>query len=142
MSTEQNKATFRRLHESVNTGDRELVIRTINEIIHPDAVLHLPVPPSATGARGIEQIMTVLLRAYPDLHIEVEDQIAEDDKVVGRSVVTGTHRGEHLGLPPTGKTVRYNEIFVFRFTEGRVVEIWGVADVFAQLKQLGAIAAA
>lgn len=85
--------------------------------------------------------MRLLLRAYPDLQLTVEDVIAEGDKVVGRNVVTGTHLGEHLGLAPTGKPVVYNEIFVFRVVDGRIAEIWGVADVFSQLRQLGAIPA-
>jgi predicted ester cyclase len=54
-------------------------------------------------------------------------------------VVTGTHQGEYLGLPPTGRSVTYNEIFIFRFEDGRIAETWGVVDVLAQLRQLGAI---
>jgi predicted ester cyclase len=64
--------------------------------------------------------------------------IAEGDKVVGRNTVTGTHQGEYMGIQPTGKSIKYNEIFIFRFVNGRVAEIWGVADVFSQ-RQLGAI---
>jgi SnoaL-like polyketide cyclase len=65
--------------------------------------------------------------------------VAEGDKVVGRNSVTGTHQGEYMGLAPTGKSVAYNEIFIFRFTGGRIAETWGVVDVFSQLKQLGVI---
>jgi predicted ester cyclase len=53
--------------------------------------------------------------------------------------VTGTHQGEYLGLPPTGRSVTYNEIFIFRFEAGRIAETWGVVDLLAQLRQLGAI---
>lgn len=83
----------------------------------------------------------MLLRTYPDIHLTVEDLIAEGDKVVGRTTVTGTHRGEFMGVPPTGKPVTYNEIFIFRFADGRVVETWGVVDVYAQMKQIGVIEA-
>jgi predicted ester cyclase len=65
--------------------------------------------------------------------------IAEGDKVVTRNSVTGTHRGEYMGIPPTGKSVTYNEIFIFRFRNGRVAESWGVVDVLLQMRQLGAI---
>ena len=82
-----------------------------------------------------------LHRAYPDLHITIEDLIAEGDKVVSRNSVTGTHRGEYMGIPPTGKSVTYNEIFILRFLNGRIAETWGVVDVFSQLKQLGVIPA-
>jgi predicted ester cyclase len=65
----------------------------------------------------------------------------QGDKVVSRNTVTGTHQGEYRGLPPTGKSITYNEIFIFRFVGGRIAEIWGVVDVFSQMKQLGVIPA-
>jgi predicted ester cyclase len=70
-----------------------------------------------------------------------DDLIAEDDKVVIRNTVTGTHLGEYRGVPPTGKSVSYNEMFILRFADGRIAEVWGVVDVYAQLKQLGMIPA-
>jgi predicted ester cyclase len=82
-----------------------------------------------------------LHRAFPDLHITVDDLIAEVDKVVGRSSVTGTHQGEYMCLPPTGKSVTYNEIFIVRFVNGRIAETWGVVDVLSQMKQLGMVQA-
>jgi predicted ester cyclase len=86
-------------------------------------------------------VFTRLYRAFPDLHITVEDVIAEGDKLVERDTVTGTHQGEFMGLPPTGKTVSYSEIFIMRFVNGRIAEIWGVADALSQMKQLGMIPA-
>jgi steroid delta-isomerase-like uncharacterized protein len=135
-----NKATVRRFHDAM-TGGAERVAQTIDEVVAPDVLFHAPVPTGATGAQALKQVMTILYRAYPDLHVAVEDLIAEGDKVVGRNTVTGTHQGEYLGLPPTGRSVAYNEIFIFRFADGRIAEIWGVVDVLAQLKQLGAIPA-
>jgi steroid delta-isomerase-like uncharacterized protein len=142
MSTDQvrrNKATFRRFHDAVNSGDAELIAQTIDEVVEPDVRIGTPLPIDATGAQALKQVWTTLLRAYPDLHVAVEDLIAEADKLVIRNVVTGTHQGEYLGLPPTGRSVTYNEIFIFRFEDGRIAETWGVVDVLAQLRQLGAI---
>jgi steroid delta-isomerase-like uncharacterized protein len=136
-----NKATFIRFHDAMNAGDAEIVSKTIDEIVAPNVLFHAPVPMDATGAQALKQVWTVLLRACPDLHVAVEDVIAEGDKVVCRNTVTGTHRGEFRGLPPTGKSVRYSEIFIFRFVDGRIAEIWGVVDVLSQLRQLGAIPA-
>jgi SnoaL-like polyketide cyclase len=65
--------------------------------------------------------------------------IEEGDKVVSRNTVTGTHQGEYMGIPPTGKSVTYNEIFIARFAGGRIAETWGVVDVLSQMRQLGAI---
>jgi predicted ester cyclase len=135
-----NKATVRRLHDAM-TGGAERVSQTIDEIVEPDVLFHAPVPAGATGAQALKQVMTILYRAFPDLHVAVEDLIAEGDKVVGRNTVTGTHHGEYLGLRPTGRSVAYSEIFIFRLASGRIAEIWGVVDVLAQLKQLGAIPA-
>jgi predicted ester cyclase len=98
-------------------------------------------PVEATGAQALKQVWAVLLRAFPDLHVAVEDVIAEGDKVVCRNTVTGTHQGEYMGRPPTGKSVTYNEIFIIRFVNGRVAETWGVVDVVSQMKQLGMIPA-
>jgi predicted ester cyclase len=88
-----------------------------------------------------EMVFARLYRAFPDLHITVEDVIAEGDKVVERDTITGTHQGEYMGLPPTGKSVAYSEIFIMRFVNGRIAEIWGVVDVFSLMKQLGMIPA-
>jgi steroid delta-isomerase-like uncharacterized protein len=134
-----NKATFSRFHEAVNSGDAELISKTIDEVVEPNVLFHSPAPIDATGAQALRQVWEVLLRAFPDLHVAVEDVIAEGDKVVYRNTVTGTHQGEYLGVPPTGKSITYNEIFIVRFAGGRIAEIWGVVDVLSQMRQLGAI---
>jgi steroid delta-isomerase-like uncharacterized protein len=144
MSTAQetsNKATVSRQVDAMNTGDAEIISKAIDEAAEPNVLFHAPVPTGATGAQALKQVWTVLLRAFPDLHVAVEDVIAEGDKVVLRATVTGTHQGEYMGLPPTAKSVTYNEIFIFRFAGGRIAEIWGVVDVFSQMQQLGAIPA-
>jgi steroid delta-isomerase-like uncharacterized protein len=142
MSTQEevrNKATFARFHDAVNSGSADIISKMIDELVEPDAMIRTPVPLDVTGAAALKHVWAVLLQAFPDLHLTVEDMIAEGDKLVVRNTVTGTHRGEYLGLPPTGKSVVYNEIFIFRFEGGRVAETWGVVDVHSQLKQLGAI---
>jgi steroid delta-isomerase-like uncharacterized protein len=142
MSTHEearNKATFRRFHDAVNTGNAEVISTMIDELVEPDAIIRTPVPLDVTGAEALKHVWAVLLEAFPDLHLTVEDIIAEGDKVVVRNTVTGTHRGEYMGLPPTGKSVTYNEIFIFRIVDGRIAETWGVVDVLSQMKQLGVI---
>jgi steroid delta-isomerase-like uncharacterized protein len=134
-----NKATLRRFCDAMNTGDWELMSTMIDELVAPEAVIRSPLPTEATGARKLKEVLRRLHRAFPDLHVTVEDAIAEGDRVVGRNTVTGTHRGEYMGLPPTGRTVLYDEIFIFRVTDGRIVETWGVVDVLSQMRQLGAL---
>lgn len=135
-----NKAAFRRVLAASNAHDDELLARIIPEVFAPDVRMGTPLPIQATGAQAVTEVYATLHRAFPDLHIEVEDLIAEGDRVVSRHTVTGTHLGEYMGVPPTGKSVSYNEIFVFRFAGGRIVETWGVVDVLSQLRQLGAVA--
>lgn len=140
MSTSQeasNKATFSRLHDAVNSGDVDLISKTIDEAVDPNLLFHAPVPSDMTGVQALKQVWVTLLRAFPDLHVAIEDVVAEGDKVVYRNTVTGTNHGEYRGLPPTGRSVTYNEIFIIRFADGLITEIWGVVDVLAQLRQLG-----
>ena len=87
-----NKATVRRFHDAM-TGGAERVSQTIDEVVAPDVLFHAPVPTGATGAQALKQVMTILYRAYPDLHVAVEDLIAEGDKVVGRNTVHAMQSG-------------------------------------------------
>jgi steroid delta-isomerase-like uncharacterized protein len=137
--TTSNKATVRRFCDAMNTGDPELISAAIDEFVQPDAIIRTPLPIEASGAQVLKEVFGRLHRVYADLRVTIEDLIAEGDKVVSRQSVTGTHQGDYMGLPPTGKSVTYNEIFVFRFADGRISETWGVVDVFSQMRQLGAI---
>jgi steroid delta-isomerase-like uncharacterized protein len=137
----RNKATLRRFHDAINTGDAALISKTIDEMVEPDVLIRTPLPVQATGAQVLKEVFARLHGAFPDLHVRVEDLIAEGDKVVSRNSVTGTHLGEYMGLPPSGKPVAYNEVFIFRFVNGRIAETWGVVDVLSQMKQLGMIQA-
>jgi predicted ester cyclase len=136
-----NKATVMRFQEAMNTGDPDLIAKAIQEFVEPDAQIRTPLPIEATGAEKLREVFTRLHRIYSDLHVTVEDLIAEGDKVVSRNSVTGTHTGDYMGHAPTGKSVTYNEIFIFRFANGRISETWGVVDVLAQLRQIGVIPA-
>jgi steroid delta-isomerase-like uncharacterized protein len=144
MPTEQetNKAAIRRFHEATNSRDPELISRTIDELFHPDVLIRTPLPIEATGAQAMREVWARLLRVYPDLTVTIEDLLAEGEKVVSRNTVTGTHQGDYMGHPPTGKPVTYEEIIISRFADGRIAETWGVVDVFSQMKQIGVIPAA
>jgi predicted ester cyclase len=136
-----NVAAFRRLHAATNSGDIALVEQAIDEVVAPGAIVHAPLATEATGPELLKQIWERLLVAYPDLHITVEDLIAKDDKIVARQSITATHLGAHMGVAATGRPVAYNEMFVLRFVDGQIAESWGVVDMLAQMRQIGAIAA-
>ncbi len=139
--TEANKATVKRFADAANTHDPDLICKAVDEIFDPDMRAGTPMPIEATGPEGVKNVFATLHQTFPDLHISVEDLIAEGDKVVARERITGTQRGSYMGLPATGKQVAYNEITIARFADGRIVEYWGVVDMLSLMRQLGAIPA-
>jgi predicted ester cyclase len=131
----------KRFYDAANSGDAELMSDTIDQFVDPDAIIRTPLPIEATGAERLKEVFARLHRVFPDLRVTAEDLIAEGDMLVSRNTVTGTQEGEYMGHEPTGKTVTYDEIFIFRFVDGRIVETWGVVDVLSQMKQIGVIPA-
>lgn len=134
----RNKETVARFNAAVNSGDPEVISATFEELVASDARIRTPLPLDGSGPEILGQVFAMLRRAYPDLRVTSEELIAEGDKVVSRNVVTGTHQGEYMGIAPTGRSVSYEEIFVMRLADDRIVETWGVVDVLGQLRQLGA----
>jgi steroid delta-isomerase-like uncharacterized protein len=76
---------------------------------------------------------------FPDLRFKIEDLLADGDKVIARTVFTGTHRGDFFGLCATGKPVAVSSIHIFRIDDGRIVEHWATSDDLAMLRQLGVV---
>lgn len=136
-ATAANKSRYRGFIDRViNAKDYAVV----DEIIHRDAVCHDPFPGQPRGAAGVKDTFKRFHAAFPDLRARIEDLIAEEDKVVARCTISGTHLGEFLGRVPTGRTVRYAEIAVVRFRDGQVVEHWAIADTLGLMQQLDAAA--
>lgn len=138
MSTEENKAIVVQLYEEIfNKGDLNLV----DKLIAPNAVNHDPaLPPGVPGgSEGLKSVVTMLRSAFPDDQHTIEDLIAEGDKVVVRLTHRGTHKGNFLGLPPTGKHITQTSIHIFRFADGKLLEAWANRDDLGLMQQLGAI---
>ena len=81
----RNKATFRHFCDAVSTGDAELISKTIDEVFEPDVLIRTPLPIEATGAQAMKEVFGRLRRAFPDLHVAVEDLVAEGDRLVSRN---------------------------------------------------------
>ncbi|GAA4899540.1 hypothetical protein LX16_0743 [Stackebrandtia albiflava] len=142
MSTENGaarRALYRLFQEAGSSGDLDSIERAVDEAFTPDAVFHTPVPTDVPASVAVKRVWQMLLRAFPDIRVEVQDVIGEGDRMVFRNTVTATHRGEYRGIAPTGRSVEYEEIFIVRLAGDRIAEIWGVVDVYSQLRQLGAI---
>ena len=139
MSTEQNKALVRQLvEEAINQGN----ISAIDELLIPDFVEHEELPPGIPSGREAPKVLFTMLRsAFPDLKATTEHLIAEGDEVVLHMTWTGTHEGEFMGIPPTGKRISINVIDILGMAEGKCVEHWGVMDSMAMMQQLGVIPA-
>jgi predicted ester cyclase len=137
MSLEANKRLVRRyLEEVVNTGD----INAFAEFIAPDYVEVYNNTRKAVGLEGARQHILGVRETYPDLHLTVEQQIAEGEWVVTLVTARGTHRGGNwLGMKPTGKRVEITAVNIDRVVNGRIVEHGGAADLLEPLLAIGAI---
>jgi steroid delta-isomerase-like uncharacterized protein len=133
VTPDENKALARRfLVEAFPRGEFE-------EVLAPDYRDHSAPPGTGVGSEAIKQLTEPYRLAFPDLHFEIEDQVAEGDKVVTRYTFVGTHTGPLMGLPPTGKRVRMPGISIYRVDKGCLAEAWVQYDVFGLLQELGAI---
>ena len=135
MSTEENKALVRRWYEEFNKHS----LAGIAEDCVPGYVVHGTSVFPDTDLAGMQLWCTVLWTALPDMHVVVEDLIAEGDKVVSRLTIRGTHRGEYMGIPPTGKQASLTGIEIDRIEDDKVVESCFSQDMLGLMQQLGAI---
>ena len=130
-------ATMRSTYERINAGD----VAGFGDLVADDFVEHqgMPAVPTKEGTLGFFRI---LLAAFPDWRMTVEDLIAGGDKTVARVQATGTHKGEFMGVPATGTHVDVQLVDIMRFDgAGLVCEHWGVADMLSLMQQLGVVAA-
>jgi steroid delta-isomerase-like uncharacterized protein len=131
-----NKELSRRFTELFSTGDEALA----DELLSPDVVFH---GTAGDGElQGVEELKAFVAgyrRAFPDAHSAVEDQVAEDDKVVTRWSARGTHQGELGQIPPTGKSFEVGGVTIERIAGGKIVEVWVARDELGLLSQLGVL---
>ena len=113
-------------------------MHVIDEIASPDFLDHDRENPTH-DRDGAKQFAAMARSAFPDVAAKVEDLIAEGDRVVARATISGTHNGEFMGVPPTGKRITFTCIDILRCADGKIVEHWGEADNVGMLQQLGVI---
>jgi predicted ester cyclase len=119
--SEENKAMLRRLVEAINRADMNVV----DELFAPEV------------AEQAKQGFTAFRSGFPDWREEIVDMVAEDDKVMGRFKCSGTHRGEMMGIAPTGRHMEVDEVYFLRVENGKFVEFWGLEDNLTRMRQLG-----
>ena len=136
MSTEENKANVRRVIEEVfNKGN----LAAADELVATNYIYHGPIGMEFKGPEGLKQLISMFRNAFPDLHGTVEDLFAEGDRVVSRFTARGTHKGDLMGIAPTGKQVTQAGIVIARWVDGKEVEAWESLDLLGMMQQLGVV---
>ena len=134
MSAEENKAIIRRHWEEViNKGN----LSVVDETQATSYIYHGSGGQEFKGPEGFKLLITMFRTAFPDLQATVEDMVAEGDEVTHRTTLRGTHKGELLGIAPTGKQVTISAIVISRFAGGKEVEAWSNLDQLGMMQQMG-----
>lgn len=135
MSAKENKIIARRYFEEIwNKAN----LAAVEALVAADAVGHLP-GTTIHGTEVLKQRVGMLYDIYTDPSFTVEDQIAEEDKVLTRWTFRGVHTGEYMGAAPTGKQVTTTGMHLFRLAGGKIVELWLNSDDLGELQQLGVV---
>lgn len=133
MSTEEAKATVRHMFEIANEKDPDTYV----EVLHEDFVNHSAPPGIPNDRQGYRKILSMYVNAFPDFEITVEDVVAEDNAAMTRWTARGTHQGEFMDIPPTGKTAEMTGLTFNRVADGKVIEQRENADMMGLLQALG-----
>lgn len=138
-----NREEMIRLHdryndEAINRGRLEL----IDQIFAADYVDHVPGQPDNRGPDGQKQFIAAMRGGFPDIQFTVEDRLVEGDQLFVRWTARGTHEGDYLGVPATGRPIKISGMALHRFANGKFQESWDHFDAVGLLQQLGAMPAA
>jgi predicted ester cyclase len=134
MPEEQNIGIIKRIVALIN----ERKLSQLAELTHPNFKRHdlAGALPEVSGANGPVDLVQMVLHAIPDIHYEIEQIVAQNDRVVVHLRGTGTHRGKFLGVAGTGKRIEWNGINIYRFEDGKVIETWQLLDVWGLMRQM------
>lgn len=123
------------IEEAINQGNTDAA----NDFCHEDVVEQVPFPGQGPGVEGIKDVIRAMLAGFPDMHWTIEEQVAEGDKVVTRFEWTGTHEGEFLGVPATGRRVRVWGVVIDRLEGGKIKDTRMIMDMLGMMMQLGVV---
>ncbi|TMD17696.1 MAG: ester cyclase [Chloroflexi bacterium] len=133
---ERNKQVARRALDEVFAKGNFAVV---DELFHLDFVNHEAGPNTPPGPDGLKMTVGWLRDSFSDLHYDIKDQIAEGDKLAVRVISSGRHTGNFIGFEPTGKKFEVQQIHIYRFRDGKIIEHWSSRDDLGQGMQLGLI---
>lgn len=137
MSPADNKSIARRFFEDMlGTGNWDIA----DQILAPDVLMHHPSSPEPLrGLEAVKGLLSAFRTGFPDLHLTVEDEIGEGDKVAVRWRARGTHTDNLFGIPPSGKRMNVAGISILRIAGGKIVEDWVAEDSLGLMQQIGVI---
>ena len=136
MSTEENKAIIRRMTEEFyNQGN----IESADQFFADTYVHHDPASPQVRDRDGLKETVRAFCAGCPDLHITIDDLVAEGDMVAKRWTYHATHTNDLGGMPPTGKRITMSGLELFRLANGKITECWLGYDNLSMMQQLGVI---
>ena len=138
MSVEENRELERRFIEEVINQQN---LAAADELVAEDVLELDPFPGQEPGREGLKGVLGMLFATFPDQHWTIEELISEGDKVVNRFTWRGTHRGNFLGIPPTGRQVEVKGVVIDRIAQGRIADTRILMDNLGLMQQLGAIPA-
>jgi steroid delta-isomerase-like uncharacterized protein len=131
----ENKAIVRRLYEEVWNKRR---VELVDELMSPSHAMHdSHLPDSGVGPEAYKRNVARFVTGFPDLHLAVEDMVAENDKVAVAWTISGTHKGEFRGVSPTGKKVSLEGITINHIANGKIMDSYVSADYLGLMQQLG-----
>ena len=136
MGAAENKALIRRFYAEIDNGNLE----AMDELVAEEYINHSPppFPGLAPGREGLKQAFRIFWEATPGRH-EIEDQVAESDRVVTRLTAYGKHAKDLPGIPATGQDLTMGAVAIHRIAGGKIVEHWGEMDELGLMQQLGVI---
>ena len=114
-------------------------VEVIDELVHDDLIEHTEVPGVDPGKAGIPQYVKMFRDAFPDLKVTTDAVVVEGDEVWVQSTMTGTHKGEFMGIPATGKKVSVAGFDRVKTKDGKAIEHWGMTDDLGMMTQLGVV---
>ena len=134
MSQQANMETQEKFGAAVNEDN----LSEIEQLMSPDVIDHDPAPTQGPGPQGFIDVFTEFREGFPNLKIDVEHSVADENNISIAYTVTGTHRGIFMGIPATGREISARGVQIARFVDGKIVERWGSSDQLGILQQLGA----
>jgi steroid delta-isomerase-like uncharacterized protein len=135
--TATEKANIVIVRKFFEVGPSKGDLAAADSLLHSEFSLHTPLPTPGPGIEAMNNVIVTCRAAFHNLNVTVDDIMVDGDKVTARFTARGIHKGEFMGLPPTGKAIMMTGIEIFRVNDGKIAELWGEVNLMGLMQQLG-----